>query len=175
MAEKSGSAFPHFDSIDDVAKHCLDSFPATTEARQAMVAFVSEDQELRDLLVTTKELERMCGERLYRMMLKERRVIWASHFNSPNPDANTKDGGLGRTSMRMLYDYPLFDGSRLGDADKGKVGQQAEISEVHARSNAAKARWFRLIEAGLKGKKVVRDQLSKERLEKMKNEASDGV
>lgn len=160
-----------FETIDQLAIHCLDNNEGSIKARAAMVAAVSRSQRLKALLLTRGELERICGSVLYGLMRRERRELWTETFDSPNPDASVVSGSLQKLSKKLLYDYPLFDGTKLGDAKREKIAEQRQINESHARSNATRARWFGLIEAQLKTK-TVRETLTNDQLEHMKEKAS---
>lgn len=71
---------------------------------------------------------------------------------------------LQRHAAQCLMDYPMADGSRLGDADRAKLGKQISLHFSAAVSHEAKATWFQDILHGLSPKSTVRHCFSEKML-----------
>ena len=168
---KTENDIPRFQSIALLARFCIDQHPSQTKDQVVlMLDLVQADADLRDLLVSQPELEKICREKIYSVMLKDRQVIWSQHFNRPNPDPNRADRGLRRAAIRTLYEYPMFDGTYLGDSDRKKNLAQAEIHANQEQANGAKRLWHELIAKALVGNKTVRQCLDITELEKLQEE-----
>lgn len=139
---------------------------ANNEAACAMLAeAVAADAGLRELLLTPWEphaIRDLIGEKRRR----DRAVIW-----SRPKAADARVDLLRRASVRMsLMDFPLPNGTRLGNATGEDLAEGSATYKAQASDMAAKAKWLDLIAAGLPEGKTVGEALTETDLERLRDE-----
>jgi hypothetical protein len=154
------------DSLRHYVSHSLDL--AGGDLDEALDLALNHLRQNRDLFNEIADsLVRHAVRDLLSVEMRHRRqsALGETEEPSPTPAASASRGAariLATASDRLMH-YPLRGGKALGEATRGDLGEQAQIHQQLAASNAAKARWFDAIQQRLPNGKV-RDHLTEEDL-----------
>lgn len=151
--------------LHKIATECARQGANNEEACDMLAAEVAADPNLREVLLSPWEphaIRALIGEKRRR----DRSVIW-----SRPAAADARVGLLRRASVRMsLLDFPLPDGTRLGNADAEALAGGIATYTAQASDMAAKAKWLDLIRAQLPEGKTVGEAMTEQDLERLRGE-----
>lgn len=112
-----------------------------------------------------------CYEAVAGQIRATRRVVWAT----PQPtteERRAKIDALAAGTALTLLDFQLPGGKRLGDAARSEVAEAADVFGKMARDLSWKSRWLEHVAQSLPEGSLVRDVMSAERLEELRQEVS---
>lgn len=128
-------------------------------AIEALIAKAEADSDLYAAL--TKNALRDGADRAVRnVVTADRNLAWKAPVTAPSnvtkPRAAALEAWSDAICESILDSYRLSNGKKLGDGTKDDVLDTVNGLEAQAEDMLVKARWMRLIVAGMKGKKTVR-------------------
>lgn len=128
-------------------------------AIDALIAKAEADPDLYSAL--TKNALRDGADRAVRnVVTADRQLAWKAPLTAPvnvtKPRAAAIEAWSDAICDSILDTYRLSNGKKLGDGTKDDVMETVQGLEAQAEDMLVKARWMRLIVAGMKGKKTVR-------------------
>ncbi len=144
-------------------------------AAEAMTAaLLADEPEMRSLLhaLVYEACKAMIGEEH-----RGRRKETYHGLSRKEPLVTTAAAGRGgvealaAATQTALMNFPLEDGTVLGDATRDKLTTLITLYRSVAKSNTVKARWLELVQQSVPPGKIVRAVLTNERLNELRSEA----
>src|SRR5438045_5642406 len=156
---------PEAVSIAAVARNALSEADGDLDKAHAiMLAQVHKDKLLRDALLEPL-IEYACRDAITKQVRVDRARLWLpppSALQMKHLPEAERVRILAASNMRMLMDFPLPGGGKLGSATRDEVmaasryyEESAQEMEKGARDMAHKGRWLRLVAQALPAKKRV--------------------
>lgn len=128
-------------------------------AIEALIAKAEADPDLYAAL--TRNALRDGADRAVRnVVVSDRKLVWEAPTAIPatvkSPRRAATEAWSQAISESILETYRLSNGKKLGDGTKEDLSETIGLLEAKSTDMMTKARWMRLIMAGMKGKKTVR-------------------
>lgn len=159
-------------------------------AREAMTACNGDPKEaaksMREIVMSDPALSRAmldtvvdagCWRYVRNIMQNQRTSAW-NWSAGAKKDPVSSDNGLAllaTANVMSLLDYPMSDGTRLGEASKELLLHDAQMLESHIKTMAHRARWFNAIAGKLPKNKIVQQVFTNDALERLRTETEGGA
>jgi len=161
-------------------KHLLASIVEQFSDPEKMTDYIINNSEIWTQVGRTLILE-ACRELISTFRRRQREVAYFGNtpfekrheFHRPPVDNNGPAAvqALARSNLNSLMNFPLEDGTLLGDSTHDKLTKMIGYYQSTARSSAVKAKWLLLVQQSLPDGKRVRDVMTNERLNELREEA----
>ena len=156
-------------TLDHIAALCLENAEGEWQtAALAMRVEIDSNLELREELLAPL-ISGAIWDRIRKAARNDRRKCLQPNVGEDNTD------GLKAMARRTLLDFPLREGTRLGDATRPEVAEAADWYGVLAKTNGTNATWLKSVARALPDdEKTVSDVLSEDQARRLRTKAEKG-
>ena len=158
--------------LQTAAERIFEELGSGTEAIEKLQSEITNNDNLLGEAISFAAHEALrAAQRYARSIITTTNVSVIGDNNQPRRYSKHFQQSVEIACGRYL-NFPMMDGTKLGDADKKHLLEDANRYQKHADGNALKARFLRLVASKVREGQVVRNVMSDEQLIRLMKRAT---